>query len=142
MADAITVLSEDWGRMAGMAASDPDQDLAYSELALNSRTASSTTINAAVMLGNTETQWGAYNGGLENVLRFLERWSGVTLTFRGSIIDLWYSEHATGNWLYGSPVYTAPNRDWDFDPDLLSFDNLPPFTPMVFSVRIYDWRRE
>lgn len=141
MADAITILSNNWGRMAGMGADDPDEDLDYSLLALSGRNANNTTVNAAVMLGNTETFWGAYNGGLENVLRFLERWSGDTLTFRGSIIDLWYSDHAIGAWGQ-SNVYNPPNRDWDFDADLLTFDNLPPFTPMVFSVRIYDWRRE
>ncbi len=141
MADAITVLSDDWGR-TGQAANLPDEDLAYSQLAVNSRVAANTELNAALMLGNTETFWGSYNGGLENVLRFLEKWSGRTLEYTGSIIDLWYSEQATGSWKYGSPVYTAPARDWAFDTDFLDVANLPPFTPRVYTVRVSDWRQE
>jgi len=141
MGDAITVLSDDWGRV-GQAASEPDDDLAYSTRSLADRVAANTTLNAAVMLGNTATTWGAYNGGLENVLRFMEKWSGRTLTYRGSIVDLWYSEQARGDWRYGSPVYRAPSRNWSFDTDFLTVANLPPFTPRAYTVRVSDWRRE
>ncbi|NKB89897.1 MAG: hypothetical protein GKS06_16920 [Acidobacteria bacterium] len=141
MADAITVLSNNWGRV-GQPTADPDDDLAYSALSMSSRVAGNTQLNAAVMLGNTETQWGSYNGGVENVLRFVEKWSGKTLVYRGSIIDLWYAEQAIGAWKYGSPVYQAPGRDWAFDTDFLDVANLPPFTPHVYTVRVSDWRRE
>jgi hypothetical protein len=36
---------------------------------------------------------------------------------------------ALSPWRYGGNVYTAPNRDWAFDPDLNDLSNLPPFTP-------------
>ncbi len=117
--DAINILSNNWS----------DSNNSFS-----SRNATSTVVNTIVMTGNTETTWGNYNGGLENVLRFLENWSGDTLEFRGSIIDLWYSEVATGNWHYGSPQYTAPNRDWRFDPMYLNPDNQPPGIPLVYAV--------
>ena len=132
IADAITILSNAWG----------DDDLAYSQRDLNNRRASNTTMNAAFMLGNTETFPGAYNGGVENLPRFLERWSGRTFTYRGSLIDLWYSMNATGDWVYGSPVYQAPNRDWEFDTDLLDPSMLPPATPRVYAVRLREWRRD
>ena len=141
LGDAITVLSNSWGRV-GQPGGDPDDDIAYSTRPLGSRVAATTTLNAALMLGNTETSWGKYNGGVENVLRFMEKWSGRTLTYRGSIIDLWYSEQATGDWRYGSPVYQAPSRDWSFDTDFLTVANLPPFTPRAYTVRVSDWRRE
>lgn len=119
VADAVTILSESWGDTDGDG--DFDEDLAYSEMALNDRNASDTEVNAALMMGSTDTIAGVeYNGGVENVLRFLERWSGDTLTYRGSIIDLWNSVHATGTWSYGNPIYTAPNRDWAFDTDFLA----------------------
>ncbi len=147
LADAITILPNAWG----------DDDLAYSQRILNARVASNTTINAAFLLGNTETFPGAYNGGVENLPRFLERWSGCTFTYRGSLIDLWYSTNATGNWRYrqlalpatgatgnwryGSPVYQAPSRDWEFDMDLLDPTKMPPATPRVYTVRLREWRR-
>jgi hypothetical protein len=132
MADAITILSGAW----------PNDDLPHSELPLNSRVASSTTVNSAFMLGNTETFTGAYNGGVENLPRFLENWSGQTLTYRGSLIDLWQSRLATGAWVYGSPVYTAPIRDWEFDTDLLDPALMPPATPRVYALRVNRWRRD
>jgi hypothetical protein len=140
IADAVTILSNRWGDINGDGTFD--DDLAYSQGTINDRNAWSTTVNAALMMGNTDTMPGVqYNGGVENVLRFLERWSGDTLTYRGSIIDLWSSVHATGDWIYGSPIYTAPNRDWGFDTDFLDPANLPPGTPSVYNIRVIGWER-
>ncbi|MFO1490050.1 MAG: hypothetical protein U1F77_17595 [Kiritimatiellia bacterium] len=101
-ADAITFLSETW------------QD-SHSHFAKSTRQAGSTEYNAVIMTGNSETTpYVQYNGGLENVLRFLEYWgSSVTATFRGSIIDLWYAESATGAW--NGNYYEPPRRDWAYD---------------------------
>jgi len=145
IADAVTILSNRWGDVNGDGdTSDAgDGDLNYSEQAMNDRNAWSTTINAAIMLGNTDTTPGVvYNGGVENVMRFLERWSGDTFTYLGSIIDLWNSQKATGNWIYGNPIYTAPTRNWAFDPDFLDPANLPPGTPRVYTIRVIGWERE
>lgn len=140
IADAVNILSNRWGDIDGDGTFD--DDLAYSWQPLNSRNAWSTTVNAALMMGNTDSQPGVqYNGGVENVLRFMERWSGDTLTYRGSIIDLWNSVHATGDWIYGNPIYTAPNRDWGFDTDFLNPANLPPGTPNVYTIRVIGWER-
>jgi hypothetical protein len=84
----------------------------------------------AVVTGNQVTEFnGAYNGGFENLPRFHEDWSGVNAIIRGSFVNLWQSKVGVGDWSYGSPRYTAPNRDWDFDSDFLDADNLPPYTP-------------
>jgi Tfp pilus assembly protein PilX len=145
IADAVTVLSNRWGDVNGDGDTTDagDGDLAYSEQVLNDRNAWSTTVNAAVMLGNTDSVPGTeYNGGVENVMRFLERWSGDTLTYRGSIIDLWNSTKALGTWIYGDPIYTAPDRAWSFDTDFLNPANLPPGTPNVYTIRVIGWERE
>ncbi len=131
LADAVTILSNGWN----------DDDFAHSQLDLSSRVASSTTVNAAFMTGGTETLSGAYNGGVENLPRLLEDWSGRALTWRGSLINLWYSTNATGAWTLGSPVYREPARDWEFDTDLLDPSLLPPATPSVYAVRLREWRR-
>jgi hypothetical protein len=145
IADAVTVLSNRWGDVNGDGDTTDagDGDLTYSEQVLNNRNAWNTTVNAAVMLGNTDSIPGTeYNGGVENVMRFLERWSGDTLTYRGSIIDLWNSQKALGTWIYGDPIYTAPNRAWSFDTDFLDPANLPPGTPNVYTIRVIGWERE
>ncbi len=125
--DAYNILSNDW-------------DDANSALPLADRDASNTTINVSFITGNTTTGEDGhdYNGGLENLPRFLEDWGGKTLKLRGSMVDLWESEQATGAWSYGS-YYKAPNRDWGFDYDLLDPNKLPPGTPMVNLVVKKQW---
>jgi hypothetical protein len=82
-----------------------------------SRGASNTTVKSVIMAGNVPTDPDTdYSGGVENYFRFHENWSGDTFTFAGSIINMWDSEIATSDWRYGDPVYTAPNRAWDWDP--------------------------
>lgn len=129
IADAITVLSSNW--------SD-----ARSEQNIDNRLAVGTQINACFMTGNTETGANGqeYNGGLENLPRFLEKWTDRSFVWRGAMVDLWYSRQATGEWSYGR-YYTAPNRDWAFDPSLLDIANLPPGTPMVNIVQRTHWRQ-
>lgn len=121
--DAVTMLSVNW------------QD-AKSTAGINTRLAQSTTYNTVIMTGNSETQAPQYNGGLENVLRFQENWSGRTVTFRGSIIDLWYAEEVTGPWEYGN-YYTAPNRNWGFD--TMYRRQAPPGIPRVFGIEQISW---
>jgi hypothetical protein len=130
-ADAITMLSKNW------------QD-SRSSLGDTSRVASNTTYKTVLMTGNTETTWGAYNGGLENVMRFLENWEGITVSYRGSIIDLWKSEYATGKWVYGSGSdgifrYNAPTRDWGYD--TLYRTQSPPGMTYVFGMEELSWDR-
>jgi len=94
------------------------------------------------MLGNTDTvAGGLYNGGLENVLRFLESWSGHTFHYTGSVIALWNSIHADTQWTFGDPVYTAPIRDMSFDTNFLDIAGLPPETPRAYTMRVVGWNR-
>ncbi|HBA85829.1 MAG TPA: hypothetical protein DCZ95_17235 [Verrucomicrobia bacterium] len=126
--DAVTFLSENW------------QD-ARSTAGLATRAPVNTTYNTVIMTGNTATVPGGgaanYNGGLENVLRFLEDWSGETVYYRGSIIDLWYSEKANAPWSYGS-YYTAPVRNWGYDP--IYRTRVPPGMTRVFGVEELSWK--
>ena len=128
LCDAITLLSPSWND-------------GVSGGPLSGRVASNMSINACIMTGHVATDSSStYSGGLENLFRFLENWSGKTTTYRGSIIDLWYSRRATSDWSYGS-FYTAPNRNWAFDTDLLSPANWPPGTPRVQTVQRGIWRQ-
>ena len=106
----------------------------------NLPSASNTTYNVAILTGNQSTVGSAYNGGLENLPRFHENWTGKTCTIKGSFVNLWPSTHATAAWAYGGDRYTAPNRAWGYDTAFNSVANLPPFTPMTVIARdVVSW---
>ena len=97
------------------------------------RTAKPTTVNAAILAGNSATPCDyaragcaspAYGGGLENFPRFLENWGGVTFTYTGSQVSLYTNRYSTGLWgnttnvgYEGGGYYTPPTRHWAFDVD-------------------------
>jgi hypothetical protein len=118
LADAVTVLSNNWH----------DTNAANSSTALSGRTASTTTVNAALATGpSNESTSGAGNGQLENDIRLLENWTGQTLNYKGSIVDLWHSMQVTAPWQNTGVYYNAPVRNWSYD--TLFNTNPPPGTP-------------
>ncbi|RKY42974.1 MAG: hypothetical protein DRP85_01210 [Candidatus Makaraimicrobium thalassicum] len=120
--DAFNILSNNW-------------DDTNSPGGLASRIAAETTVNTAIISGIVPTVGGVYSGGLENLPRFHESWSGKTLHVRGSFVVLWDSETATGAWAYGGNYYKAPGRDWHYDTDFNNSANLPAFTPFAVETR-------
>ena len=100
-------------------------------------TASPTQYNLAMITGDVPSS--SYYGGLENLPRFHERWTGVQATIRGSFTRLYESQLARGAWQQHGDVYSPPRRDFRFDPDLLDANNLPPFTPNAAYVRRMLW---
>ena len=138
--DAVTVLSRNWHdawclpnwagyRDGGAEALD---DTVYP---LSKRTATETTVNAVVMTGDVPTVGSSYSGGLENVFRLLEGWSGIGCNFNGSIICMWNSEESAARWPGTDTVYSPPNRSWGY----CKMD--PPGIPSLFDVRETDWSR-
>jgi hypothetical protein len=69
-------------------------------------------------------------------MRFLENWTGKTVVFRGSIIDLWYAEIARGAWAYGG-YYTAPARTYGYD--AMYRTSVPPGMTHVFGLEEIRW---
>jgi len=125
IADSINLLSNDW-----------DGSKSTSGLPK----ASETTFNLAFITGNLPTQGSAYNGGLENLPRFHENWSGINCNLNGSFVNPWESTYATAPWVYGGNRYTAPNRVFTYDEDFNDAANLPPFTPMAVSIaEVVSW---
>jgi len=123
IADAVNLLSNAWNNSKTATSTLP--------------TASATTYNTAMIAGNTDSVPGTiYSGGLENLPRFHENWTGKNATIAGSFVNLWKSKIAKSPWVYGAPIYTAPNRLWDFDPNYKDYTKLPPFTPLA--VQMHD----
>ncbi len=97
--------------------------------------ASNTTVNAAFLSGNVPSANGNYSGG-EIFPRFLENWGGKTVTYYGSMIELYQSKQAIGRW--GSQnVYDAPNRAWYFDTNFVSTP--PPGLLVSYNYRRSRW---
>ena len=117
IADAVNILSNAW--------SD-----ANSFSGLSSRTASNTTINTAIVSGIVPSVGNHYSGGAENFPRFLENWSGKSLTYYGSMVELYKSYQSIGYW-GSSNVYNPPNRQWYFDTNLQVTP--PPGTLPIYS---------
>ena len=102
--DAINILSGAWV--------DTNSDQSISK-----RVATSTTVNAALVTGEVPSGGGKYSGGGENFVRFLEDWqkNSQTFTYYGSMVELFNSEQATGNWSASASVYKAPGNHWYYD---------------------------
>ncbi|MFH1699518.1 MAG: PilX N-terminal domain-containing pilus assembly protein [Candidatus Zixiibacteriota bacterium] len=130
--DALTILSQDWKDDPLVSGSDDKND----------REAYSTKTNFSFITGNKNTgeDGAGYNGGLENLPRFLENWEGKTLAYRGSMICLWLSQETIGEW--SGKYYTPPNRDWAFDTDLNDPSKLPPGTPSLRVFQRVGWRQD
>jgi hypothetical protein len=104
-ADAINLLSNSWTDVNS-----------FNSLAV--RTPSNTTYCASMVAG-VRLMVGAesgYSGGIENFPRFLENWnSSFAVTVYGSMVQLFASKQADRTWFHGSPRYTSPIREFNFD---------------------------
>jgi hypothetical protein len=117
--DSINVLSGNWADL-------------NSTGAISSRSASNTTINAALVGGIVPSAGGNYSGGGENFVRLLEDWKNNTLCIYGSMVELYKSTQATSPWLGTGNNYKAPLTSkfyWDpqfADNSLATFQSGPP----------------
>lgn len=120
VADALTIQSGTW--------SDAASSGSYS-----SRVPSDTTINAALLAGVVysagATGTSPMSGGVVNFPRLLEAWSGRTLTLNGSLVNLFGSARATAPFQNPGIYYSAPNRNFNFDPNFLDSTKMPPGSP-------------
>lgn len=127
-ADAVTILSDKW--------KDSESTGSWS----NKATPSDIYVNGIVFTGDMDGSQD-YNGGLENLLRFLENWNNKTVNFSGGMMCMWRSTEADGKWEYGSPVYTAPVRNFFYDPAYANPDHAPPGIPKVATMETLSWNR-
>jgi hypothetical protein len=121
LADAVNILSNSWNDANSFAGT-------------SSRVATNTTVNAAIVSGIVSTAAaggdGSYSGGAENFPRFLEDWSSASLTYYGSMVELYKSQQSTGEWGKAN-VYVPPTRQWYFDRNFKTTP--PPGSLMVYS---------
>ena len=127
--DAITILSPNWQSSGYDAFSSSGPGKSYT-----GRTAAADTVNAAIIAGNvlsTDATSTGFSGGVMNLPRLLEAWSGITLTLNTSIINLYNSVQAAQQFQMPSIYYSAPSRQFSFDLNFTTATGLPPGTPLV-----------
>jgi hypothetical protein len=114
------------------------------------RDAVSTYYRAAIAAGKnrnwphpswTSAEDYGLDGGTHNFLRYLERWGGETLFYRGSLVSLYFAEYGNGIYKCCNTVYTPPTRNYQFDTDFLDPDRLPPGTPRFRDVTNVGFRQ-
>ena len=126
--DAINVLSNAWDNTKTSTSLVP--------------AASPTEINLAIASGIVPTPdtGGSYSGGLENFTRLHENWTGVELKVRGSFMCFHPSVFATST--FPTATFSAPLRNWAFDPDLLGreVEFAREIIPWAVDVRRMAWQ--
>ncbi len=121
VSDCLTILSTAWTDANNTLASHtPDAG-------------GDTTVNAAILSGNTVTVSGFFGGGVHNLPRYLEDWSGRTFTLNTSIVCMYPSQLSVGPFVMpgAGGYYYPPTRNWSFDNNFNNPSKLPPMTPMV-----------
>jgi hypothetical protein len=138
IADAVTLLSPNWSDTVSF--TYPAQVVNSAGAAL--RVATDSYYRVAIAAGKSvpfpQPSWGAQDfgtdGGMHNFLRYLENRGGTNVYYAGSLISMYYSQYATGNFKCCNSVYSAPTRNYFFDTQFLNPNNLPPGTPMFQDV--------
>jgi len=125
--DALTILSPAW--------IDANSTPA---LAIN---AADDTVDTAIIAGNvttTDTTATGYSGGVQNLPRLLEDWSGANLYLNTSMVCLYTSAQAVKQWEEPGVYYYAPSRHIFFDENFLNPTSLPPGTPSQMFIERLD----
>ena len=133
MSDALTILSPNW--------TDNKGAIAYTTTG-STFTAATMTINAAIVTGtvpSTDATTTGFSGGVHNLPRMLEDWSGINLYLNTSIIRLWNSQMATNQWKYQGTYYNPPNRYFSFDNNYLNPAKVPPGIPVALVPLRFAW---
>ena len=131
VADAVTLLSNNWSELNSF--KNPTR------VSQGTRNATNTWYRVAIAAGKGMSfpmpAWtsagddSGTDGGVHNFLRYIENWSGLTLTYSGSLVSLFYNEYGTGIYKCCDTVYSPPTRNYSFDVDFLDPAKLPPGTP-------------
>jgi hypothetical protein len=141
MADTITVLSNTcWDNTNGIKGAIGTTNECGQAIFGNKGTATETTINAAFLAGTDRSDPTAtparYSGGLNNMMRFHELWTGINFNYTGSLVSLGTPQEYSGRLLAsGTSNYKPPIRNWNYDVSFNQFSLLPPLSPRVIYLK-------
>jgi hypothetical protein len=129
ISDALTILSPAW------------KD-SLSSGSYTSRNASADTVDAAILTGivpSTGSSSTQFSGGVHNLPRLLEDWSGQTLTLNTAIINLFTSQIATHQFINPGTYYEPPTRQFSYDLNYLNPNKQPPGIPCAMVPIRINW---
>jgi len=133
MSDALTLLSSAWS----------DYNSTHNNYGSGGGWgANPMTVNAAILTGvvpSTGTDSMHFSGGVHNLPRLLEDWSGDTLTLNTSIINLYNSTVATGVFRNPGTYYSPPTRKFSYDLNFSDPTKVPPGIPCALVALRYSW---
>jgi hypothetical protein len=141
VADAVSALSNNWSDYASLnapsnAAGRPATTTYYRTAVAMGKNINFSVAGIAWAVGDFGT-----DGGVHNFLRLLENWGGQTLNYNGSMVSMYYSTYATGTDKDGGETYSPPARNYTFDADFTTPDQLPPGTPMFRDIDNLSYRQ-
>ncbi len=151
IADSVTLLSNSWNDIRSF--NNPHDSSTNIAIGLaNSRQAATTWYRLGIIAGkplnfprptnnNRDNEDFGTDGGAHNFLRYIERWGGETLNYRGSILSFYTSRQAVGTYKCCNIVYSPPTRGYNFDVEFLNPNLLPPRTPMFRDVNTLTFRQ-
>jgi hypothetical protein len=120
MGDAVTLLSTNWN----------DANAANPDVTARPSTGGTVTIAGGVLTGNVSATATTISGGAQNLLRYLENWTGTSVSVLGSIGRLFDSKYYIRPFQQPGTVYLAPdNRTFTYS-DALQTEP-PPDAPMT-----------
>jgi hypothetical protein len=90
--------------------------------------------------GNSASGESRLCGGMHNFPRFLENWT-ARWNFVGSMIPLYHSTQALGQYNADDGIYGAPTRNWAFDVTFTNPLKLPPGTPLFQHIEATGFRQ-
>ncbi len=133
MSDALTILSSSWR-----------DSTSYTISSTGPSASSANTVNAAILTGivpSTGNTSSTFSGGVHNLPRMLENWSSKHLWLNTSIINLFNSTKATGQFVTpgSGSYYVPPVRHFSFDVNFLDYDKVPPGIPCALVAIRMNW---
>jgi hypothetical protein len=133
LSDALTVLSSQWS-----------DSTSWNHNSAGNDNAVDTTINAAIVTGttvSTDTTAAGFSGGVHNLPRLLENWTGDTLYLNTSILRLFDSKIAIGQFITpgSGSYYTPPTRKFYFDTHFLDPAKNPQGIPVAWVPIRFSW---
>ena len=144
IADAVTMLSNNWSDLGSLKSPSNDAGRPASTTYYRAAVSGGKNINFLVNVccaGWAVGDWGT-DGGLHNFLRQLENWGGQTLNYKGSMASLYYSTYSTGTDKNGgNTTYDPPARNYIFDHLFTQPQNLPPGTPLFRDIDNLSYRQ-
>jgi hypothetical protein len=133
MSDALTILSEGW-----------QDSVSWTPDSTGPEPSHQTTVNAAILTGirpSTGSSSSQFSGGVHNLPRLLEDWGGHHLWLNTSIINLFASTKATGQFVTpgSGSYYVPPTRHFSFDLNFLDYNKVPPGIPSALVAIRKNW---